>query len=171
MVYLIEIKHYSMQDAGMCIFWFEWGGLAGSLCAGWMSDLIFSGKRNPVNILFTMVILLLLFAFKVITHSSILLDSIFIFLFGFFIFGPQMLIGMAAAEMSHKKATATATGFVGYFAYLGAAVAGGPLGALTQVWGWDVYIMTLFGCGALAVVIMLPLWSAQNNPQRTGARG
>lgn len=166
MVYFMEVKHYSMKQAGMCLFWFEWGGLFGSLAAGWASDLLFSGRRNPINILFTVATLFLLFAFKVLIHASLVLDSTFIFLFGFFIFGPQMLIGMAAAELSHKKATATATGFVGCFAYLGAAVAGGPLGAITQAWGWDVYIMTLFGCGVLGALILLPLWSLKTNPKK-----
>lgn len=38
-----------------------------------------------------------------------------------------MLIGMAAAECSHKEAAGAATGFVGLFAYLGASLAGWPL--------------------------------------------
>jgi sugar phosphate permease len=38
------------------------------------------------------------------------------------VFGPQMLIGMAAAECSHKEAAGAATGFVGLFAYLGASL-------------------------------------------------
>jgi OPA family sugar phosphate sensor protein UhpC-like MFS transporter len=165
MVYLIEVKNYTMKEAGMCLFWFEWGGLFGSLAAGWASDIIFKGKRNPINVLFTLVILGLIFAFKSFHQASLLVDSAFIFLFGFFIFGPQMLIGMAAAELSHKNATATATGFVGCFAYLGAAVAGGPLGAITQKWGWDVYLLTLFICAALGALILLPLWSVRSNPK------
>jgi OPA family sugar phosphate sensor protein UhpC-like MFS transporter len=166
MVYLIEVKNYSMKQAGVCLFWFEWGGLFGSLTAGWASDLIFKGKRNPINILFTVVVTGLIVAFKMLDHlNSPLLDSAFIFLFGFFIFGPQMLIGMAAAELSHKKATATATGFIGCFAYLGAAVAGGPLGAITQSFGWDVYLLTLLICGALGAMILLPLWSIKTNPK------
>ena len=76
-----------------------------------------------------------------------------------------MLIGMAAAELSHKEATATATGFVGCFAYLGAAFAGAPLGAITQTFGWDVYLITLFVCGALGALILLPLWSLRDNPK------
>lgn len=170
MFYLVEVKNYSLQQAGICLFWFEWGGLAGSLAAGWASDLIFNGKRNPINILFTIGILLLIFAFKSFGSSSVYIDSAFIFLFGFFIFGPQMLIGMAAAELSHKNATATATGFVGCFAYLGAAIAGGPLGAITENWGWDVYLLTLFICGALAVLVMLPLWSVKSNPKEQAAQ-
>ncbi len=167
MFYLVEMKHYSLKQAGVCLFWFEWGGLAGSLVAGWASDLIFNGKRNPVNVLFTVAILFLIFAFKLFSATSIVIDSAFIFLFGFFIFGPQMLIGMAAAELSHKNATATATGFVGCFAYLGAAVAGGPLGALTQAYGWDVYLLTLFVCGVLGTLVLIPLWSIKTNPKET----
>jgi OPA family sugar phosphate sensor protein UhpC-like MFS transporter len=169
MVYLIEVKNYTMKQAGICLFWFEWGGLAGSLVAGWASDIVFKGKRNPINVLFTVAILFLILGFKSYHSASVLIDSMFIFLFGFFIFGPQMLIGMAAAELSHKNATATATGFVGCFAYLGAAVAGGPLGAITQKWGWDVYLMTLFVCGALAAITLLPLWSVKTNPKEVAA--
>lgn len=165
MVYLIEVKHYTMKQASFCLFWFEWGGLFGSLAAGWSSDIIFRGKRNPINILFTLAILIVLLAFRSFMDASIWIDSAFIFLFGFFIFGPQMLIGMAAAELSHKNATATATGFVGCFAYLGAAVAGGPLGAVAEKWGWDVYLLTLFACGALGAIILLPLWSVKTNPK------
>lgn len=167
MVYLIEVKNYTMREAGICLFWFEWGGLFGSLTAGWASDLLFNGRRNPVNVLFTVAILFLIFAFGVFSHASIFLDSVYIFLFGFFVFGPQMLIGMAAAELSHKNATATATGFIGFFAYLGAAAAGAPLGAIAQTWGWDIYLATLFVCGTIGVLVMLPLWSIKANPKES----
>jgi len=165
MLYLIEVKNYTNMEAGLCVCWFEVGGFFGSLVAGWSSDLIFNGKRNPINVLFTVVILGLLFAFKMVNYPLPILDAAFIFLFGFFIFGPQMLIGMAAAELSHKKAAATATGFVGCFAYLGAAAAGGPLGAITKAWGWDSYLLTLFVCGTLGALFLLPLWSVKTNPK------
>lgn len=165
MLYLIEVKNYTNLQAGLCVCWFEIGGFFGSLAAGWASDLLFNGKRNPVNVLFTTVILFLLFAFKIVNYPWPVLDAIFMFLFGFFIFGPQMLIGMAAAEMSHKNAAATSTGFLGFFGYLGAAAAGGPLGAITKIWGWDSYLLTLFVCGLLGALALLPLWSIKTNPK------
>ena len=165
MLYLIEVKNYTTMQAGFCVCWFEIGGFAGSLAAGWASDVLCKGKRNPINFLFTVAILILLFAFKTLVFPWPILDAVFLFLFGFFIFGPQMLIGLAAAELSHKKAAATATGFAGCFAYLGAAVAGGPLGALMKVWGWDGYIATLFVCGVLGALVVLPLWSIKTNPK------
>lgn len=170
MLYLIEVRGYTTMNAGICVGCFEVGGLFGSLVAGWASDVFFQGKRNPVNVLFTVGILLLLFTFKESVISWPILDGAFLFLFGFFIFGPQMLIGIAAAELSHKKAAATATGFAGCFAYLGAAVAGGPLGAVINHWGWESYMTTLILCSVVGILIMLPLWSIKVHPKEMPAQ-
>ena len=70
-----------------------------------------------------------------------------------------MLIGMAAAEITHKKAAATSSGFAGCFAYLGGAVAGGPLGAFTNQWGWDLFFVILLGCALASLALLLPIWS------------
>jgi OPA family sugar phosphate sensor protein UhpC-like MFS transporter len=165
MLYLIEVKNYSNMAAGFCVCWFEIGGFFGSLAAGWASDVIFKGKRNPVNILFTGAILLLVLAFKFINTTVPVFDAIFLFLFGFFIFGPQLLIGMAAVEFSHKKAAATANGFVSWIAYLGAASAGAPLGVIMRSGGWDSYIITLSVCAIFSILLLLPLWSMKANPK------
>lgn len=165
MLYLIEVKGYKSLQAGLCVCWFEVGGVFGSLVAGWGSDLIFKGRRNPVNVIFVAAILLLLVAFRFFVAPSYILDASFLFLFGFFIFGPQMLIGMAAAELSHKHAAATATGFAGTFAYLGAAAAGAPLGAITKLWGWDSFLVALALCAAAALFLLLPLWSVKVSPK------
>lgn len=169
MLYLIEVKNYSTVQAGFCVCWFEMGGFFGCLVAGWASDVLFGGKRNPINVLFTVGILVLFTAFKTFDYPSPIVDSLFIFLFGFFIFGPQMLIGLAAVELSHTKAAATANGFVGCFAYLGAAAAGGPLGAITKIWGWDSYLWTLGICGVVGVALLLPLWSVKTGPKEVPA--
>lgn len=165
--YLIEVKKYSYFQAVVCISWFEIGGACGGLTAGWISDFVFKGRRNPVSILFAFGALCSLFAFKTFIVSFPILDMGFIFFSGFFIFGPQMLIGMAAAELSHKNAAATATGFVGIFAYIGAAFAGGPLGAITKTWGWDGFFVALTSCTILAIILLLPLWSVKTNTRET----
>ena len=68
-----------------------------------------------------------------------------------------MMIGIAAAELSHKNAAGTATGFIGWFAYGGAALAGGPFGLLIQKYGWDGYFIALICCAIIAFSTFAPL--------------
>jgi MFS transporter, OPA family, sugar phosphate sensor protein UhpC len=91
-----------------------------------------------------------------------LVDSALIFLAGFFIYGPQMLIGMAAAELTHKKAAATASGFAGWVGYLGAAVAGYPLGKIAHEFGWGGFFISLSACAAIAALLLFPLWNVRS---------
>lgn len=164
MLYLIEVKHYSNLQAGVCVSGFEVGGFLGCLAGGWISDLVFQGKRNPINVLFTIAILVLVIALKATTNILWpMLDAVFLFLFGFFIFGPQSIVGLAVAELSHKKAAATATGFAGCFSYLGAAAAGGPLGAMIKAWGWDGFLIILAISSFLGALLILPLWSVKSS--------
>ncbi|MEL7431697.1 MAG: MFS transporter [Chlamydiota bacterium] len=156
---------YAMASACCCSF--EVGGLFGSLFAGFLSDRLFLGKRNPVNIVYLIGMLLMCYCMKTgAVAASFFPNMVVMFFTGFFIFGPQMLIGMAAAELSHKKAAATASGFTGCLGYLGAAFAGLPLGHVVTHWGWDGYFTLLACCAFLAMVILLPLWDLKENPRQ-----
>lgn len=164
-LYLVESKGYSQIIAGSVVFWFEIGGIFGSLTAGWASDKICKGARGPVNVLFSIFVCLAIFAFWGLSIANPFIDSALVFLIGFGIFGPQMLIGIAAAELSHKKAAATATGFIGWIAYVGAAVAGYPLGKITQDFGWEGFFITLTICSVIATLFLSPLWTATSGKQ------
>jgi len=165
MLYLCEVKGYSKIFASSCIVSFEVGGVCGSLAAGWASDHIFKGKRGPINVLFSLGVIFAIVALWASPNGAEILDTILLFVIGFLIFGPQMLIGMAAAELSHKKAAGSASGFVGWIAYLGAAIAGYPLSLVTQVWGWEAFFITLGVSGLVSVLLLMPLWSIKSNPK------
>lgn len=164
-LFLIQTKGYEAIAANMSIPLFEAGGICGSLAAGWLSDKVFLGRRGPVNVLFCALVVLSIAGLCFASSQSYLVDYVLMFVIGFFIFGPQMLIGMAAAELSHKKAAGTATGFTGWIAYLGAAVAGWPISTVVQGWGWNGFIVALCICGAVAVGFLLPLWGIKTNPK------
>ncbi len=158
-LFLMEEKGFTLMVAGSCIFWFEVGGIFGSLSAGWLSDTVFNGRRGPVNVLFSVGILAALLTLWFVPSSSLVLISIFMFSIGFLVFGPQMLIGMAAAEITEKEAAGTATGFTGLFAYSGAAAAGWPVGKITQDFGWSGFFIILSICALITVAFLLPLMS------------
>ena len=164
LLYLVEVRGYPYLTASFCVSAFEIGGFLGSLAAGWSSDLVFRGRRAPVNVLFMLSVATALIAFRSAIATSPAVDFVFLFCFGFFVFGPQMLIGIAAAELSHKRAAGTAVGFVGCFAYLGAATAGAPLGAICDRWGWNSFFLALIACALIGSLLLLPLWSAKTSP-------
>lgn len=157
--YLREVKDYSPIMANGTVSAFEIGGMFGALVAGWSSDLLFGAKRGPVNVLFAFGLLLSLLSFWYIDGRTPFYDAVSIFLIGFMVFGPQMLIGMHTAELCPKNAAATATGFIGTFAYLGAAVSGYPVGFVTQMWGWNGFFWFMAVCAGCSVLLLLPLWN------------
>lgn len=50
-----------------------------------------------------------------------------VFMIGFFLYGPQMLIGLCGAELVGPDSVGASEGFLGWIAYLGAANAGAHL--------------------------------------------
>ncbi|WP_186646514.1 phosphoglycerate transporter protein PgtP [Fluviispira vulneris] len=168
MPYLMKQKGYtSSMDAGKVIFAFEIGGVFGSLAAGWLSDKLFKGGRGPVNFLYTVFVTILISIFWQMSVSNLYLDILIVGALGFFIFGPQMLIGIAAVELSHKKAAATSTGFIGWIGYLGAFVAGGPVGIIIDKFGWNSFFIVTIACGIFACLFLSFLYAARSyNPNK-----
>lgn len=158
-LFLIESKGYPTFRANGWVSFLDIGGFFGSLAAGWSSDRLFGAKRGPINVIFTAGLLFSLIAFWFIPPGNFYIDAFSIFCIGFCVFGPQMMIGLAAAELSHKRAAASATGFVGFFASVGAACAGRPLGSICQYLGWEgFYLALIVGC-LIPAILLLPLWS------------
>ncbi|MBA3721322.1 MAG: MFS transporter [Parachlamydiaceae bacterium] len=157
-LFLYEVKGYGALGSSGTSSLFEAGGFCGCLAAGWSSDRLFGAKRGPVCVLFAVGILCSIFLFWIVPAGYIVLDWITIYLMGFAVFGPQMLVGICASELCHKKAAATANGFVGWVAYIGAAVAGYPMGLVIDFAGWSGAFVVLLTCSILFLLLLLPLW-------------
>lgn len=162
-LYLTEQHHYSLLSANGALSLFEVGGFFGSLVGGWGSDKLFGGNRGPMILLFAMGIFLAVAALWVMPVTSYILQSGCFFAIGFFIFGPQMLIGMAAAECSHKDSVGAATGFVGLFAYMGAALAGYPLAIIMNHYHWTGFFVVISVAAALIGLLLLPFLKVQTS--------
>jgi OPA family sugar phosphate sensor protein UhpC-like MFS transporter len=156
MLYLSEDRGLSMFEAGVTIPWFEAGGIIGMLIAGWCSDKIFNGNRGIISLLFMILLLIPTAIFWLKPGLNYIFDAGLMFFIGFFIFGPQMLIGCAAAEKSHQDAAATASGFAGTFGYLGAACAGYPFGLLLDSYSWNGFFIAMIFAAILGALCFLP---------------
>ncbi|MCH9811527.1 phosphoglycerate transporter protein PgtP [bacterium] len=157
-IYLVEMKGFKMAAAVTCVTLFEVGGFLGTLAAGLLSDKLFEGRRGPANVIFTLGVFISSLGLWYIPVSAVFFAHMMMFSVGFFVFGPYMLIGMAAAELSHKKAAGAATGFVGWFAYIGAASAGYPFGKIAEDYGWNTFFVVLAVCVLLAFALLSLTW-------------
>ncbi len=160
-LYFVQAHHYDLVSANSILFIFEVGGFLGSLVAGWGSDKLFGGNRGPMNLLFALGVFLSVVALWLMPVFSFVLQASCVFAIGFFVFGPQMLIGMAAAECSHKAAVGAATGLLGLFAYLGAALAGYPMALVIEHYQWTGFFIVLTVVSAVIGLLLLPFFLAQ----------
>lgn len=160
-VYLTQQKGYDLATANGTLTLFELGGLIGCIVAGWGSDTIFLGNRGPINLIYSIGIFLSVTALWVMPVNNIIFDAVLFFSLGFFVCGPQMLIGMSAVECSHKDAAGAATGFVGLFAYIGASIAGYPMALILDTFQWNGFFSVISLCSAGIGLLLLPFLQAQ----------
>jgi sugar phosphate permease len=153
---LLESKGSSLFVAGVQMVAFDVASMLGGLCAGYLSDKVFNGRRGPVSVLCMILCGFLVCALWFSSKNSHVTNSVCMLCIGFLISGPQTLIGVAAADLASKRAAATAAGFSGTLGYAGTAVAGFGTGYLIDNYGWSaVFITTIIAAGAAALFLAL----------------
>jgi len=155
-LYLVNQKGYNLFSAGLSIFYFEIGGIVGMIIAGWITDKIFKGKRILFIFLCTigLIITSIILWNTPVGHKNI--DYLTISLLGLLTFGPQMLIGLIASEIVPKNAVCTANGFVGCWAYMGAAITGYPFGLIINL-SWNIYFLIITICTIILMIIIISM--------------
>lgn len=135
-LFLKEYKNISLIHAGWQVAAFEIIGLFGGFTAGWISDRI-GGKRGIIGVVFMFCLALVLVIFWNIPSNYITFSTIALIFIGFFVYGPQILIGVASADFVSKKAIGTANGLAGIIGYVGSSLSGVCVGALIDNYGWS----------------------------------
>jgi len=173
--YLMDSGVGDAQQAAIRVSGLELGGLVGSLIAGRASDWLINrsegrggnvGARVKVVMAYTLGIALSLLAFQASPISLPWLQWFNVFMIGFFIYGPQMLIGLCGAELVGPNNVGASEGFLGWIAYLGAANAGVPLSFIVKEYGWTTYFSTLIAACALALLLLSPMTRLRSFVQR-----
>jgi phosphoglycerate transporter family protein len=167
--FLQEARGASILSSGAQSALFELTGAFGGILAGWASDRIFRGQRNRTSFYFMILLITLLFLFWKVPSPSQIVNTLFLFLIGFFIYGPQTLVGISGAELGSKRAAAAANGLTGTFGYLGGAVSGVGVGVVADRWGWDAVFLFFGICAVLGTFFFILNWnqSSQKVEHRT----
>jgi OPA family glycerol-3-phosphate transporter-like MFS transporter len=166
--FLQEARGASIMTSGAQNALFELMGTAGGLFAGWASDRIFQGRRSCASFYFMLCLIVLLFLFWQLPMPSQNMNTLFLFLMGFFIYGPQTLVGVSGAEFGSKRAAAAANGLTGTFGYLGGAVAGVGVGRIADSWGWNAVFFFFGICAVIGSFFFVLNWkrTSQKIPRK-----
>ncbi|MGB9623898.1 MAG: MFS transporter [Phycisphaerae bacterium] len=152
----IEVSHGSWMTAG-----FEAAGLPGILLTGWLTDRVFGGRPSRMCLVFMLLCGFALFAFWKAPPHHVAMNTALLMTAGFFIYGPQALVGIAAANLATKQAAATAVGLTGIFGYASTVLSGWGLGWLAQHHGWDAVFKGLILVAAIGTLCFAATWRAK----------
>ncbi|WP_178948423.1 hexose-6-phosphate:phosphate antiporter [Francisella sp. Scap27] len=158
-VYAHEVLGFSTETSAWSYALFEAGALTGTLMWGLLSDLV-NGRRGATAIVSLVATIILLYMYQ--SATSELVYMVVLFLLGFCVFGPQLLIGVAAVGFVPKQGVAVADGIKGTFAYLlGDSFAKLGLGMLADekisifgATGWSGTFTALYVAAIICFVLM-----------------
>lgn len=160
--FLLESKGSTLTGAGLQMAFFDLAGMFGGIFAGYLSDKVFKGRRGPVSVLCMLVLAALVCALWSVPKDSHIFSSFCMICIGFLVTGPQILVGVAAADFASKQAAATASGFTGTLGYVGSAVSGFGAGLIADHYGWNnVFLMTVIAA-LLSAICFAFTWNKRS---------
>ena len=156
--FMQEVHHFNLNDVR-----FKYLGILipfvaslGSLISGYISDIVFNGRRAPVaaGLYFLEVVIILAAAQFTSANTAVF----FLILISFTANATHSLLGTAAAmDIGGARMAGFASGLIDSFQYFGGSLAGLLLGnLLDRSWGYYFYFMAPFGLigGFLMVSIL-----------------
>jgi len=155
-IFLRDVRGAKVSDGIMGFAVYELAGIVGTLLCGWLSDKVFKGYRTGAGLTFLGALAVAIAVYWMLPATApISLSILMIAVIGGLIYGPTMLIGLQAIDLSPRNVCGQAAGFTGLFGYvLGATLASTGVGLLVHSCGWDVTFVVLIAFTVVAFVLM-----------------
>ncbi len=160
-----------MKQPGSAFFMDNWGlllcvsGIIGGFLAGSISDGIFHSRRGPPAAILNAVMLVLLVVMSAFLFSSPTIVGVTVVLISTAVIGVHSLLsGTASADFGGRKATATASGIIDGFVYLGSGVQSLAIGYISG-WNWQFWPVFLIPFTIVGFVLSVRFW--KNLPEAT----
>ncbi len=168
--FMQEVHHLNLNDAR-----FKYLGIGiplvaaiGSLASGYISDIVFKGRRAPVaaGLYFLETAIILAAAQFTSANTAVL----FLVLISLTANATHSILGTAAAmDIGGARMAGFASGLIDSFQYFGGSLAGFFLGKLLdRSWGWYFYFMAPFGI--IGGLLMLSILGRVSLAQRPAAK-
>jgi OPA family glycerol-3-phosphate transporter-like MFS transporter/OPA family sugar phosphate sensor protein UhpC-like MFS transporter len=158
---LNEAKGIKLSNAGWMMAAYEGSGMLGMLVAGWITDRVFGGRGSRTCLVWMLGCIgatLLLWRYP---GKSVPAYTTILCLAGFFIYGPQALVGIHAANLATKRAAATAIGLTGLFGYASTILSGWGLGLIVETYGWERGFLGILAITVAGAILFACAWPAK----------
>ena len=168
-LYLQEIRGYSLIEAGSIIGLNTFTGIIGCVAYGFISDKYFDARRPPVTLVFGVVEIASLFLIFFGPDSTVVLTIAFL-IYGFTLSGLLAVLGgLFALDIAPKNISGAAMGFIGLFSYIGAGIQEKISSVLiktsvlnntsTLVYDFDDAVLFWVFASVISFLLSLTLWN------------
>ncbi len=167
--FLKEARGMSLTNAGWTVAVFEIAGILGMLASGWLTDKLLKGKAHRMCVFCMLGVAVFMTIFLLMPAQTPMWIMVAVLaMAGFFIYGPQALIGIAAANQATNRAAATANGLTGLFGYASGLVSGIGVGYMVDLMStinpahkWDYVFVGMIGFAVVGMLVFLTMWGAK----------
>ena len=165
---MLQDMGLSQALSGWTVGIFEVAGCLGMIFAGYVSDKFFKSRSQRVCAIEMVLVALCLVALHFIQdmHSPVLF-LIVLALAGFFLYGPQALLGVIASNEVSKKAASSAVGIIGFMSYLSTLITGYPLGKFADHFGWHPIFILMAAVSVIGFLLVVTLWNLKDKARNT----
>ncbi|MGN0212438.1 MAG: MFS transporter [Muribaculaceae bacterium] len=159
--FLTESRGLNIKDAAWTVAAFEIAGIVGTLVAGWLTDKLFKGKGHRMCVVCMAGAALFMTIFRFLPNTASLgVTAAVLVGAGFFIYGPQALIGIELGNQATKEASARANGIAGILGYLGSGLSGLLVGYVADIYGWTRVFETIIVVAIIGMFVLISMWAA-----------
>jgi OPA family glycerol-3-phosphate transporter-like MFS transporter len=155
-----------VKGAGSQFFVDHWGlllclfGIAGGFLGGLISDKFFQSRRGPPAALLCGIVLVMAVVMAAFLFSApVIVGTAAVLIVMAAIGITSLMSGTAATDFGGRKATATCSGIVDGFAYLGSGLQSVCLGYITTG-HWQWWPIFLIPFAVVGLVLALKIWNA-----------
>jgi len=155
-----------VKQPGAAFFVTNWGwllcmfGIVGGFAGGLISDKYYQSRRGPPTALLCGFMLIMTVFMALYLYSSTYVVGFAALFITMAVIGVHSLMsGTAAADFGGRKATATCSGIVDGFVYLGTGIQSVSLGYLTS-YSWMWWPLFLMPFALLGGILALRIWHA-----------
>lgn len=168
--FLQESRGLSPTLAATVVAMFEVFGVIGMLTAGVITDKLFKGRgqRTSVFCMLGVIIFIAAFCFFPVETDPFVL-CIFLICAGFFVYGPQALIGVIASNQVTRRGASSANGIIGFVSYIAPIVSAFVFGLLADnpACGWEGVFKIMILIGVAGLITMATLWKLKADAYET----